>query len=176
MKNTPSPMTGKRWFQVSSAAIDNVIRNSYLPVNYLFNHIGEPMNSEPTFSKRVKFPAGTIIIQEGEKGGPFYILLEGKCEVLKRDFPLTTLAKRGIIFGEMSMLLDIPRTATVQAIVDVTAYEADISLDDMLTHYPKTTKSIMRTLAKRVVHQTDVLYGYIVDEELAEHGEIVEEE
>ena len=130
------------------------------------------MNSEPTFSKKVKFSAETNIIKEGDKGGPFYILLEGKCEVLKRDFPMTTLAKNGIIFGEMSMLLDIPRTATVMAYSDVEAIEVNISLDDMLNLYPKTTKSIIRTLAKRVVHQTDVLYGYIVDEELEEHGEM----
>ena len=134
------------------------------------------MNPEMTFSKKVKFPAGTTIVKEGDKGGPFYILLEGKCEVLKRDFPMTTLGKNGIIFGEMSMLLDIPRTATVRAFSDVEAIEVDISLDDMLSHYPKTTKSIMRTLAKRVVHQTDVLYGYIVDEELGEYSELDKEE
>ena len=134
------------------------------------------MNLDSTFSKKVKFSAGTTIIQEGDKGGPFYILLEGKCEILKRDFPMTTLDKNGIIFGEMSMLLDLPRTATVRAYSDVVAIEVDISLDDMLSHYPKTTKSIMRTLAKRVVHQTDVLYGYIVDEELGEYSEIDEEE
>ncbi len=134
------------------------------------------MNSDPTFSKKVKYSAGTVIIQEGDNGGPFYILLEGKCEVLKRDFPMTTLAKNGIIFGEMSMLLDLPRTATVKAFTDVEVIEVDISLDDMLNHYPKTTKSIMRTLAKRVVHQTDVLYGYIVDEELTEYGQTEFEE
>jgi len=134
------------------------------------------MNSEPAFSKKVKFSAETIIVQEGDNGGPFYILLEGKCEVLKRDFPLTTLGKKGIIFGEMSMLLDIPRTATVKAISDVEAIEVDITLDNMLNHYPKTTKSIMRTLAKRVVQQTDLLYGYIVGEELVEFDELDEEE
>ena len=134
------------------------------------------MNSDLTFSKKVKFSAETIIIQEGDIGGQFYILLEGKCEILKRDFPMTTLDKKGIIFGEMSMLLDIPRTATVKAFSDVEAIEVDISLDDMLDHYPKTTKSIIRTLAKRVIHQTDVLYGYIVQEELSEFGETDNEE
>ena len=134
------------------------------------------MNPETTFSKKVKFPAGTTIVKEGDKGGPFYILIEGKCEVLKRDFPMTTLGKKGIIFGEMSMLLDIPRTATVKAYSDVEAIEVNITLDNMLNHYPKTTKSIIRTLAKRVVHQTDVLYGYIVEEELTEFDEIDKEE
>ena len=134
------------------------------------------MNSESKFSKKVKFSAGTIIIEEGDKGGPFYILVDGKCEVLKRDFPMTTLGKKGIIFGEMSMLLDIPRTATVRAHSEVEAIEVDITLDNMLDHYPKTTKSIIRTLAKRVVHQTDVLYGYIVEEELTEFDEIDKEE
>ncbi len=126
------------------------------------------MNSKPLFSKKVKFSKGTIIMKEGDKGGPFYILLEGKCEILKRDFPLTIINKKGIIFGEMSLILDIPRTATVIAYSDVEAYEVDISFDDMFDHYPKTTKSIMHTLAKRVVHQNDVLYGYIVDEEMVE--------
>ncbi len=134
------------------------------------------MNSDSTFSRKVKFSAGTTIIKEGDKGGPFYILVEGKCEVLKRDFPMTTLGKKGIIFGEMSMLLDIPRTATVKAHSDVVAIEVDISIDDMLDHYPKTAKSIMRTLAKRVVQQTDVLYGYIVEDELTEFDEIDKEE
>ena len=126
------------------------------------------MDSEQLFSKKVKFSAGTTIITEGDEGGPFYILLEGKCEVLKRDFPMTTLGKKGIIFGEMSMLLDIPRLATVIAHSNVEAIEVDISLEDMFKHYPKTYMSIMRTLAKRVVSQTDVLYGYIVEQELVE--------
>jgi len=134
------------------------------------------MNSKPTSSKKVKFSAGTTIMKEGDKGGSFYILLKGKCEVLKRDFLLTKLGKKGIIFGEMNMLLDIPRTATVKADSDVEAIEVDITLDNMLNHYPKTTKSIMRTLAKRIVQQTDLLYGYIVNEELVEFGELIKEE
>ncbi len=134
------------------------------------------MNSEQTFSKKVKFSAGTTIIKEGDEGGPFYILLKGKCEVLKRDFPMTTLGKNGIIFGEMSMILEIPRAATVKAHSDVEAIEVDISLDDMFKHYPKTTKSMMRTLAKRVVHHTDVLFGYIVEEELLEYESLDKEE
>ncbi len=115
-------------------------------------------------------------MKEGDKGGSFYILLKGKCVVLRRNIPLTRIDKKGIIFGEKSMLLEVPRTATIKAYSDVEAIEVDITLDNMLDHYPKTTKSIIRTLAKRVVHQTDVLYGYIVEEELTEFDEIDKEE
>jgi len=115
-------------------------------------------------------------MKEGDKGGSLYILLNGKCVVLRRDIPLTSIDKKGTIFGEMSMLLDVPRTATVKAHSDVEAIEVDITLDKMLYHYPKTTKSIIRTLAKGVVHQTDIIYGYIVEEEFLEFGEVIKEE
>lgn len=134
------------------------------------------MNSEGMFAKKVNFSAGKTIMREGEKGGPFYILLKGKCEILKRDFPLTTISKKGIIFGEMGMILDIPRTATVKAFSDVEAYEVNITFDNMYAQYPKTTKSMMRTLAKRVVQQTDLIYGYIIDDEMVEFDELDKEE
>ena len=41
---------------------------------------------------------------------------------------MITLGKNGIIFGEMSMILEIPRTASVKAHSDVEAIEVDISL------------------------------------------------
>jgi len=133
-------------------------------------------NSEPTFSMRVKFSEGTTIIKEGDKGGPLYILLNGKCVVIRHDIPLTSIRKKGIIFGEMSMLLDVPHTATVKAQSDVEVIEIGIALDNKLDHYPKITKSIMHTLENSVVQQTDFLYDYVVEEELVESGELMKEE
>jgi len=43
-------------------------------------------------------------MKEGDKGGSFYILLKGKCVVLRRNIPLTRIDKKGIIFGEKTLV------------------------------------------------------------------------
>ncbi|KAF2841923.1 camp-dependent protein kinase-like protein regulatory subunit [Patellaria atrata CBS 101060] len=61
-----------------------------------------------------KFPAGTKIITEGDVGDAFYILESGTAEVYKRgkDQPVKTYGK-GDYFGELALLNDKPRAASV---------------------------------------------------------------
>lgn len=119
-------------------------------------------------SRKVEYPEGATIVNEGEMADNFYALLKGKCTVYKRNVELTSLDKKGIIFGEMSMLLDTPRTASVKASSAVEVYEINTNLDTLLTYCPKITQSIIRTLARRVTQQIELLFGYIVDDELQE--------
>ena len=126
------------------------------------------MHKNVMSSKKVVYPEGAIIVNEGERADNFYVLLKGKCTIHKHNIEITSIDKKGIVFGEMSLLLDIPRTATVKASSKVEAIEISANLDSMLTECPKTTKSIIRTLARRVAQQTELLFGYIVDDELQE--------
>src|SRR6266850_2083854 len=57
---------------------------------------------------------GETMLGEGKKEGILYILIEGEVEVLKGDFQINTVSEPGAIFGEMSVLLDLPHTATVK--------------------------------------------------------------
>jgi serine/threonine protein kinase len=70
------------------------------------------------------FPAGTVIIREGEQGNSAYIIVSGQCEVRKTingvDSVLKTLGA-GEVFGEMAVLTEAARTATVVATQDTTA-------------------------------------------------------
>ncbi len=70
------------------------------------------------------FPKGTIIMREGEAGNSAYIIASGQCEVRKKisgvDQVLKTLGP-GEVFGEMAVLTESPRTATVIATEDTTA-------------------------------------------------------
>lgn len=69
------------------------------------------------------FPKGTYIVREGEPGNAAYIIVSGKCEVLKvvggSATVMTTLGA-GEVFGEMAVLSEGPRTATVLAVEDTT--------------------------------------------------------
>jgi CRP-like cAMP-binding protein len=60
---------------------------------------------------------GTTILAEGQRAGVLYILIEGEVEVLKGEYLLHALSKPGSVFGEISVLLDVPHSATVKTTV-----------------------------------------------------------
>jgi hypothetical protein len=62
-------------------------------------------------------PAGTVVVSEGESGDTFYVVVDGLFDVTSHGLPLRTLAP-GDFFGEIALLRDAPRTATVSASTD----------------------------------------------------------
>ncbi len=77
-----------------------------------------------------EFPAGLVIIQEGDPGDSLYIMVSGEVEITKQltlvldeDTPkervmIRLKAEDGVYFGEMSLLESDPRSATVTALSD----------------------------------------------------------
>jgi MFS family permease len=61
-----------------------------------------------------EFPAGAVVVREGELGDLFYVITDGSAAVSVRGAPRPSLG-RGECFGEIALLRDIPRTATVTA-------------------------------------------------------------
>ena len=67
-----------------------------------------------------KFPRGTSIITEGDVGESFYILESGEAEVFKRGTDKAVHKyKKGDYFGELALLNDAPRAASVISISEV---------------------------------------------------------
>lgn len=63
----------------------------------------------------VSCEAGDVVIRQGEHGDRFYAVADGEFEVRASDVLVRTLG-RGDGFGEVALLSDVPRTATVTAI------------------------------------------------------------
>ena len=76
--------------------------------------------------------AGEAIVREGEVGDRFYVIESGEVEILGRTFG------PGESFGEIALLRDVPRTATVTAVTDVAlvTLERDIFVAAVTGHGP----------------------------------------
>ncbi len=66
-------------------------------------------------ARAVSAPAGTDIVTRGEPGDDFFVVDEGTVEIVEHGF----FRGRGSGFGEIALLRDVPRTATVRATTDV---------------------------------------------------------
>ena len=66
----------------------------------------------------VRFAAGEEIFRQGDHGDRFYVVADGAVDVVSDGEHLAT-AERGGYFGEIAVLRDVPRTATVRAKTDV---------------------------------------------------------
>jgi CRP-like cAMP-binding protein len=62
------------------------------------------------------FEPGEVLMAEGETSGRLYVLVEGMLEIVKGDFQINVVDNRGAILGDMSVLLDLPHSATVRAL------------------------------------------------------------
>jgi CRP/FNR family cyclic AMP-dependent transcriptional regulator len=98
-----------------------------------------------------------VIASEGDKEVGWYVLLKGRVGVFKHDRNVAEFSQRGVVFGELSGILNTPRTATLIALEPTQVIHFKTSLDNIIEHYPKMTKQIIINLAERLAKTTDNL-------------------
>jgi MFS family permease len=98
----------------------------------------------------VHVPAGTEIIRQGEQGDRFYIVADGELDVQVDGRPAEPL-RAGEFFGEIALLRDVPRTATVTARgdVDVLALDRDEFIK-AVTGHPESTEAAQAVINSRL--------------------------
>ncbi len=115
----------------------------------------DQLESISSFTFEKAFEAGELIVEEGQTGNGLYIIVSGNVEVLKGDLTATpqVLAKRGAgdVFGEMALLGEWPRTASVRALDEVQCLGIDrwVFLSQLERH-PQVTIRMLQILAQRL--------------------------
>jgi CRP/FNR family transcriptional regulator, cyclic AMP receptor protein len=93
---------------------------------------------------------GESLFRQGEKGEKMYVLLEGEMEILLGDFVLEPVGQ-GALIGEMALIDDSPRTASVVAKTPCRLAEIDRRRFHFLVQQtPHFATHVMKTLADRL--------------------------
>lgn len=112
-------------------------------------------------SEHVEFRSGEAICRQGEPGDAAYIVLEGAADVVvsSESGPVKVAAiGRNDIVGEIAILCDVPRTATVVATQPLVALR--VSKDgffNLVTQFPQVGVEVMHELASRLLQTTQRL-------------------
>jgi signal transduction histidine kinase len=104
---------------------------------------------------------GTWFMREGEPGDAFYVILDGEVEISKRSGQQTiVLSVRGAgnMLGELSLLEDTPRTASVRARCEVTLLKIRRENFLQLLHdSPTAAQAVLHTVSERLRHTETLL-------------------
>jgi len=103
------------------------------------------------------FQPDEIIAREGSPSTDWYILLSGRVGVYKKDLKITEFTQKGMVFGELSVILNEHRTATLKAVVRSEVLCIRASLEDLIKTQPDVTRKIIVNLAERLAKTTNDL-------------------
>ena len=101
-------------------------------------------------------PAGEVLLPEGTTSGYLYVLKSGTVEVLLGETQVAVVDEPGAVFGEMSVLLNRPHTATVRALTPSFVYVFDDAASFLCSN-PEVAFHVGRLIAGRLNAATSYL-------------------
>src|SRR5262249_59927537 len=98
----------------------------------------------------LELPEGKRLIRQGERGREFFVLLDGVVDV-SRDGTTIEMMGDGDFFGEIALVSNVPRTATVTASSQVRLLViTDRDFRALLEHSPQIQLKVLEALAGRL--------------------------
>lgn len=112
-------------------------------------------------SERITFGSGENIFCQGDEGDAAYVIIEGTADVLVNtptgEISVAALGKNAFV-GEIAIICDTARTATVRATSDLQALKiAKEQFLKLIKEFPDLSIEMMRVLAERLRNTTEHL-------------------
>lgn len=109
-------------------------------------------------SQRLTYKPGDVLFRQGDPGDAAFVIIGGEADVMV-DTPGGQLKvahlKQNDFVGEIAILCDVPRTATVIAATEITTLRIEKDLFfRLITDFPQIAIEIMRVLAQRLERTT----------------------
>lgn len=108
------------------------------------------------FSRQLyRYHKGEVIVKEGDHSSIIYILMSGVLGVYKGGEKINEISGKGLVFGEMSSILDRQRTTSVIAEIesDVMVYRGGIQ--GLSRRFPSVVQKIMAQAAERLAEMNE---------------------
>jgi len=129
-------------------------------ISFLAKVPDEAIAALATKAKTMKFPKQAVIISEGDEANSLYVIISGKVRVYTSDEKSkeVTLGVQevGSYFGELALLCDEPRSASVETLEKTVC--SMISRDDFkawLASHPEAASELLRELSEKVMYLTE---------------------
>ena len=109
-------------------------------------------------SQRMVFSKGQELFHQGDPGDAAYVIIKGSADVLV-DVPNGQISiaevERNAIVGDIAILCDVPRTATIKALSEVVTLKIlKEQFLELIAGFPEIAIEIMRVLADRLSKTT----------------------
>jgi CRP-like cAMP-binding protein len=117
----------------------------------LFEHLSKKELQElATVADDMEVEAGRVLVREGDTGREFFVLMDGEVSVERGGKDLGNLGA-GDFIGEIAILEEIPRTATVTAASHLRFFVLTAqAFRSVVESYPDVGAKVMRALARRL--------------------------
>jgi CRP/FNR family transcriptional regulator, cyclic AMP receptor protein len=108
------------------------------------------LNRIASLVDQLEAPAGKVLAQEGDPGWEFFVIAEGKAKATSKGRKVASFGP-GSFFGEMSLLDEGPRSATVSAETDVQLLVlTSRSFSTLIADNPSVSRKLLRGMAERL--------------------------
>jgi CRP-like cAMP-binding protein len=93
---------------------------------------GQTLNELAGRMAREEIPAGAGVVEQGEAGDRFYVVLSGMLAVSQDALGERRVLRPGDYFGEVALAMNVPRTASVRAVTPAVVASCDKAAFDEL--------------------------------------------